>query len=58
MSPLIGRLADRVGTRPLVLAGLAVMGVFALFLPPSRARRLGGPRGGVDLRAEPASSSS
>ncbi|WP_020666122.1 MFS transporter [Amycolatopsis nigrescens] len=32
LSPLIGRLADRVGTRPLVLAGLATMGLFALFL--------------------------
>ncbi|MGW3341732.1 MFS transporter [Nonomuraea rubra] len=32
VSPLIGRLADRIGTRPLVLAGLAVVGVFALFL--------------------------
>ncbi|MFI0466170.1 MFS transporter [Saccharopolyspora sp. 5N102] len=32
LSPLIGRLADRIGTRPLVLAGLATIGVFALFL--------------------------
>ncbi|MEV0704100.1 MFS transporter [Saccharopolyspora sp. NPDC050389] len=32
LSPLIGRLADRIGTRPLVLAGLVVIGVFALFL--------------------------
>ncbi|ALG11435.1 MFS transporter [Kibdelosporangium phytohabitans] len=32
LSPLIGRLADRVGTRPLVLIGLALMGVFTLFL--------------------------
>jgi len=31
-APLIGRLADRIGTRPLVLAGLAVMGLFTLFL--------------------------
>ncbi|QFU91230.1 MFS transporter [Amycolatopsis sp. YIM 10] len=32
LSPLIGRVADRIGTRPLVLSGLAVMGFFALFL--------------------------
>ncbi|GAA0932793.1 MFS transporter [Nonomuraea longicatena] len=32
VSPLIGRLTDRIGTRPLVLTGLAVMGLFALFL--------------------------
>ncbi|GAA1596317.1 MFS transporter [Kribbella hippodromi] len=32
LSPLIGRLADRIGTRPLVLAGLAAVFVFALFL--------------------------
>lgn len=32
VSPLIGRLADRIGTRPLVLTGLATMGVFVLFL--------------------------
>jgi DHA2 family metal-tetracycline-proton antiporter-like MFS transporter/DHA2 family florfenicol/chloramphenicol resistance protein-like MFS transporter len=32
LSPLIGRLADRIGTRPLVSTGLAVMGLFALFL--------------------------
>jgi DHA2 family metal-tetracycline-proton antiporter-like MFS transporter len=32
LSPLIGRLADRIGTRQLVLSGLAAMGVFALFL--------------------------
>lgn len=32
VSPLIGRLADRIGTRPLVLTGLALMGLFALFL--------------------------
>ncbi|GAA1947869.1 MFS transporter [Amycolatopsis minnesotensis] len=32
LSPLIGRITDRIGTRPLVLAGLAVMGLFALFL--------------------------
>ncbi|MFB4263333.1 MFS transporter [Nonomuraea sp. GTA35] len=32
VSPLIGRLADRIGTRPLVLAGLAVIGLFSLFL--------------------------
>ncbi|MGP4100843.1 MFS transporter [Nonomuraea sp. KM90] len=32
VSPLIGRLSDRVGTRPLVLAGLAAMGLFAVFL--------------------------
>lgn len=32
LSPLIGRLADRVGTRSLVLAGLATMALFALFL--------------------------
>ncbi|UJW32716.1 MFS transporter [Saccharothrix sp. AJ9571] len=32
LSPLIGRITDRVGTRPLVLTGLAVMGLFSLFL--------------------------
>lgn len=32
LSPLIGRVSDRIGTRPLVLSGLAVMGLFALFL--------------------------
>ncbi|MBN6038929.1 MFS transporter [Amycolatopsis sp. 195334CR] len=32
LSPVIGRLADRIGTRPLVLSGLAVMGLFAVFL--------------------------
>ncbi|MFV2171674.1 MFS transporter [Actinomadura sp. LOL_016] len=32
VSPLIGRIADRIGTRPLVLTGLAGMTVFALFL--------------------------
>ncbi|MCI2423752.1 MFS transporter [Saccharopolyspora sp. K220] len=32
LSPLIGRLADRIGTRPLVLTGLATIGLFALFL--------------------------
>ncbi|MFI9552860.1 MFS transporter [Nonomuraea endophytica] len=32
LSPLIGRMSDRVGTRPLVLTGLGLMGVFALFL--------------------------
>ncbi|GAA0921568.1 MFS transporter [Pseudonocardia zijingensis] len=32
LSPLIGRIADRIGTRPLVLAGLAGMGLFALVL--------------------------
>ncbi|GAA3774683.1 MDR family MFS transporter [Plantactinospora mayteni] len=32
LSPLIGRLADRIGTRSLVLAGLAAIGLFALFL--------------------------
>ncbi|TMR90957.1 MFS transporter [Nonomuraea basaltis] len=32
VSPLIGRLADRIGTRPLVLTGLAAIGLFALFL--------------------------
>jgi MFS transporter, DHA2 family, metal-tetracycline-proton antiporter len=31
-SPLIGHLADRIGTRPLVLTGLAAMGLFSLFL--------------------------
>ncbi|WP_431924929.1 MFS transporter [Nonomuraea jabiensis] len=32
LSPLIGRLADRIATRLLVLAGLAAVGVFSLFL--------------------------
>jgi MFS transporter, DHA2 family, metal-tetracycline-proton antiporter len=32
LSPFIGRLADRIGTRPLVLTGLTVMCLFALFL--------------------------
>ncbi|MGP4016018.1 MFS transporter [Saccharopolyspora sp. 5N708] len=32
LSPLIGRLADRIGTRPLVLTGLVAIAVFALFL--------------------------
>ncbi|MEV0622803.1 MFS transporter [Nonomuraea sp. NPDC050404] len=32
VSPLIGRLTDRIGTRPLVLTGLTVMGAFTLFL--------------------------
>jgi DHA2 family metal-tetracycline-proton antiporter-like MFS transporter len=32
LSPVIGRLADRIGTRPLVLIGLGAVGVFALFL--------------------------
>jgi MFS transporter, DHA2 family, metal-tetracycline-proton antiporter len=32
LSPLIGRLADCIGTRPLVLAGLTAVGLFALFL--------------------------
>ncbi|MCF6475430.1 MFS transporter [Nonomuraea sp. MG754425] len=32
VSPLIGGLADRVGTRPLVLTGLAVIGLATLFL--------------------------
>jgi predicted MFS family arabinose efflux permease len=32
LSPLIGRIADRIGTRPLVLAGLTGMGLSALFL--------------------------
>lgn len=32
LSPLIGRLADRVGARPLVLSGLSAMFLFALFL--------------------------
>jgi DHA2 family metal-tetracycline-proton antiporter-like MFS transporter len=32
LSPLVGRLADRIGARPLVLTGLAAMFVFALFL--------------------------
>ncbi|AXB43377.1 MFS transporter [Amycolatopsis albispora] len=32
LSPVIGRVADRTGTRPLVLAGLVVMGLFSLFL--------------------------
>lgn len=32
LSPFIGRLADGIGTRPLVLAGLAVMGLFTLSL--------------------------
>lgn len=32
LAPLIGRLADRIGTRSLVLTGLVLMGLFALFL--------------------------
>lgn len=32
LSPLIGRLADRVGARPLVLTGLTLIGLFSLFL--------------------------
>jgi MFS transporter, DHA2 family, metal-tetracycline-proton antiporter len=32
LSPLIGRLADRIGTRPLVLTGLTLIGLFSLFL--------------------------
>ncbi|PRX96662.1 MFS transporter [Allonocardiopsis opalescens] len=32
VSPLIGRLADRAGVRPLVVAGLAAIGASALFL--------------------------
>ncbi len=32
LSPLIGRVADRIGTRSLVLSGLAGMGLFSLFL--------------------------
>ncbi|GAB3440056.1 MFS transporter [Actinophytocola sediminis] len=32
LSPVIGRLADRVGTRALVITGLTLMGLFALFL--------------------------
>ncbi|MCP2169696.1 MFS transporter [Goodfellowiella coeruleoviolacea] len=32
LSPVIGRLAERVGTRPLVLTGLALIGLSALFL--------------------------
>ncbi|MDA3629261.1 MFS transporter [Saccharopolyspora sp. WRP15-2] len=32
LSPLIGRLADRIGTRPLVVVGLAIMAASALFL--------------------------
>ncbi|MFC6880867.1 MULTISPECIES: MFS transporter [Actinomadura] len=32
LSPFIGRLADGIGTRPLVLAGLAAMGLFTLSL--------------------------
>jgi EmrB/QacA subfamily drug resistance transporter len=32
LSPVIGRLADRIGTRPLVLIGLGAMALFALFL--------------------------
>jgi MFS family permease len=32
LSPLVGRLADRVGARPLVLTGLTAMALFALFL--------------------------
>ncbi|NIH83844.1 MFS transporter [Amycolatopsis granulosa] len=32
LSPVIGRLADRIGTRPLVLVGLVAMALFALFL--------------------------
>ncbi|BAU81648.1 hypothetical protein SLA_0694 [Streptomyces laurentii] len=32
LSPLIGRFADRVGTRPLVVSGIALMGLFSLSL--------------------------
>ncbi|MEJ3748174.1 MFS transporter [Actinomycetes bacterium KLBMP 9797] len=32
LSPLVGRVADRIGTRPLVLIGLAAIGLFALYL--------------------------
>ncbi|MFF8960278.1 MFS transporter [Streptomyces sp. NPDC014894] len=32
LSPLIGRLADRFGTRPTVVTGLALIGVFSLLL--------------------------
>jgi MFS transporter, DHA2 family, metal-tetracycline-proton antiporter len=32
LSPLIGRLADRIGTRPLVLIGLGAVALFAVFL--------------------------
>nr|UPN68099.1 putative MFS transporter [Saccharothrix sp.] len=32
LSPLIGRLADRVGARPLVLTGLTLIGLFSVFL--------------------------
>lgn len=32
LSPLVGRIADRIGTQPLVLAGLMAMGVAAAFL--------------------------
>jgi MFS transporter, DHA2 family, metal-tetracycline-proton antiporter len=32
LSPLIGGIADRIGIRPLVLTGLGLMGLFALFL--------------------------
>jgi DHA2 family metal-tetracycline-proton antiporter-like MFS transporter/DHA2 family florfenicol/chloramphenicol resistance protein-like MFS transporter len=32
LSPLIGGIADRIGTRPLVLTGLGLMGLFTLFL--------------------------
>jgi EmrB/QacA subfamily drug resistance transporter len=35
LSPLIGRLADRIGTRPLVLIGLGTVTLFALFLSTS-----------------------
>ncbi|MGW1682769.1 MFS transporter [Saccharopolyspora sp. NPDC002376] len=37
LSPLIGRLADRIGTRPLVLVGLVIMAVSALFLATATA---------------------
>lgn len=32
LSPLIGRIADRIGTRPLVLTGLAIMALSSVFL--------------------------
>jgi MFS transporter, DHA2 family, metal-tetracycline-proton antiporter len=35
LSPFVGRLADRVGTRPLVLTGLTAMALFALILSTS-----------------------